>query len=81
MSLRRPVEILSPNDYWVELNRKLREYLAAGVRLVWVVDPASRLVYAYRSMTNIRELMEADTLTGDDVLPGFSLPLAERFGD
>ncbi|MCS6910447.1 MAG: Uma2 family endonuclease [Anaerolineales bacterium] len=75
------VEILSPNGYWVELNRKLREYFAAGVRLVWVVDPASRLVYAYRSTTDIREFTEAETLTGEDVLPGFSLPLAELFAD
>ncbi len=40
------VEILSPSDSWKEVTQKLREYLAIGVRLVWVVDPVARTSHA-----------------------------------
>lgn len=75
------VEILSPGDSAQELTQKLREYFAIGVRLVWVADPEARIVYAYRSLTDVREFKEGDTLTGDDVLPGFSVPVAQLFED
>jgi len=73
------VEILSPDDAWSEVTQKLRDYFSVGVKLVWVADPASRTVYAYRSTTDVREFAEADTLPGDDVLPGFSVPVASLF--
>jgi Uma2 family endonuclease len=74
------VEILSPDDRWQEVNQKLREYFAVDVKLVWVADPAAKTVYAYRSITNLRIFAEADTLTADDdVLPGFSVPVASLF--
>jgi Uma2 family endonuclease len=73
------VEILSPHDSWSDVTQKLREYFAIGVLLVWVVDPPARTVYAYRSMTEIREFSEHDHLPGDEVLPGFSVKVAELF--
>lgn len=73
------VEIMSPDDRWNDVTQKLREYFAIGVRLVWVADPSTRTVYAYRSLTDVREFSQADTLTGDDVLPGFSVPVADLF--
>lgn len=73
------VEVLSPDDAWSDVTQKLREYFAIGVQLVWVADPASRTVYAYRSLTDVREFGEADELTGDDVLPGFTVPVARLF--
>lgn len=73
------VEIMSPDDRWSEVTQKLREYFSIGVRLVWVADPEVRTVYAYRSLTDVREFTEADTLPGDDVLPGFSVPVAALF--
>lgn len=73
------VEILSPNDKWTEVMQKLREYFVIGVRLVWVADSQSRSVYAYRSLTDVREFKENEELTGDDVLPGFSVPVAQLF--
>lgn len=73
------VEILSPNDSWSEVTQKLREYFAIGVRLVWIVDPQTRNVYAYRSLTDVREFTENDDLPGDDVLPGFSVKVAQLF--
>jgi len=75
------VEILSPDDRWPAVNRKLRDYFAIGVRLVWVVDPEERIIYVHHSVADIRELTEQDTLTGDDVLPGFSVPVAEVFAE
>lgn len=73
------VEIMSPDDRWSEVKQKLKEYFAIGVQLVWVVDPGDWTVYAYRSMTDVREFTGADTLTGDEVLPGFAVPVAELF--
>lgn len=73
------VEIMSPDDRWSEVTQKLRDYFSIGVRIVWVADPATRIVYTYRSLTDVREFGEADTLTGDDVLPGFSVPVASLF--
>jgi Uma2 family endonuclease len=79
MGVKRIVEIISPDDRWSEVNQKLQEYFAIGVRLVWVADPATRTVYAYRSLTEIRPFAENDMLTGDEVLPGFSVPVASLF--
>lgn len=73
------VEILSPSDSWTEVTQKLRDYFAIGVRMVWVIDPAARTIYAYRSLTDIREFTASDMLPGDDVLPGFSIPVARLF--
>jgi len=75
------VEVMSPSNSWTEVMQKLREYFAIGVRLVWVVDPESKTVCAYRSTTDLRELTLADSLSGDDVLPDFSVPVASLFED
>ena len=75
------VEVMSPDDRWSEVKQKLREYFAIGVKLVWVADPADKTVYAYRSLTDVREFTEADALTGDDVLPGFTVSIAQLFED
>ncbi|MBI4771115.1 MAG: Uma2 family endonuclease [Chloroflexi bacterium] len=75
------VEIMSPDDRWSEVIQKLREYFAIGVRLVWVADPESRTVYAYRALTDLQEFGENDNLTAEGVLPGFSVPVAQLFED
>lgn len=75
------VEVMSPDDRWSEVKQKLREYFAIGVRLVWVADPSDKTVYAYRSLTDVREFTETDALTGDDVLPGFTVSVAQLFED
>jgi Uma2 family endonuclease len=75
------VEIVSPDDRWSEITRKVGEYFAAGVRLVWVVDPDARTVHVYTSPNTSRTFGEGDTLPGDDVLPGFALPVAEIFAE
>lgn len=75
------VEILSPDDRWSEIMQKLREYFVIGVRLVWVADPLAKTIYAYRSLTDVREFTEEDDLPGDDVLPGFSVPVTTLFAE
>jgi Uma2 family endonuclease len=73
------VEILSPNDAAMDFTEKLREYFAIGVRLVWVLDPRVRGVYAHRGVTDVRLFQGTDQLPGDDVLPGFEVPVATLF--
>ena len=73
------VEVLSVQDTVLDFADKLREYFAVGVTLVWVVDPRARRVYIYRSLTDVRELIETGTLSGEDVLPGFTAPVTLLF--
>ena len=55
------------------------EWLAAGVRLVWVVYPDERMVAEYRSLTQVRVLTAEDSLDGGDVIPGFTCTLSDLF--
>ena len=71
------VEIVSPNDRAEEVQGKVREYLAAGSRLVWVVWPRLRLVTVHEAGGGYRELGPDDDLDGGDVLPGFRVRVAE----
>ena len=75
------VEIMSPKNRRREIDEKLKEYFSIGVQLVWVANPARKVVYAYRSMTDVRVFTEKDSLPGDDVLRGFSVPVARLFAD
>jgi Uma2 family endonuclease len=72
------VEVVSPNDLASELNRKTEEWLAAGAKLVWVIDPDPKIVFCH-TPTGVVIRREADTLTGDPVLPGFNVPVADLF--
>jgi Uma2 family endonuclease len=71
------VEVLSPDEGPTAVQDKVAEYLAAGVPLVWVCDPAREAVTVHQPGQPPRVLGAADVLTGEDVLPGFRLPLAE----
>lgn len=73
------VEILSDGNTPAEMERKRREYFAAGVRLVWYVDPATRTARVYPSLSECLELGTDGVLDGLDVIPGFRLPLEEWF--
>ncbi len=72
-------EVVSPYDTAQDVQTKVVEWLAAGVRLVWVVYPDERMVTEYRSLTQVRVLTEEDSLDGGDVVPGFTCPLSELF--
>lgn len=64
-----------------EMARKRSDYFAVGVRLVWQVDPVARTVSVYAAPEVAAVLTEADTLDGAPVLPGFTLPLRDLFGE
>jgi Uma2 family endonuclease len=71
------VEVVSPTDKAEEVREKVLQYFAVGVRLVWVIFPGLQVVDVFASPTAVRVLSRADRLDGGDVLPGFTLPLAE----
>lgn len=73
------VEVVSSNDLFKEVTSKADEYLSAGVRVVWVVDPFSRLVFVYRTGGTLSLLREGQELDGEEVLPGFRCPVASLF--
>jgi Uma2 family endonuclease len=75
------VEVLSRSNTEEEMARKLREYFAAGVSQVWLVDPDARTVAVYASAEQFTVLDQTQTLDGGDVLPGFTLPLAQLFAE
>lgn len=74
------VEVLSPSDNPIDLQQKVRDYLEAGARLVWVIAPQAETVTVYRPDGSARLLRAPDSLDGEAVLPGFSIRLAELFG-
>jgi len=73
------VEILSEGNSEDEMDRKLRDYFQAGVRLVWYIEPKSRTARAYTAVQDWTEVGPNDSLQGGEVLPGFELPLAQLF--
>ncbi len=73
------VEVLSPDDRRAAVREKIREYVAAGARLVWLVDPETRTVLVYRGSLRGTEYDEADTLDGGDVLPEFNCRVVDFF--
>ena len=73
------VEILSPDNSETEMATKRNEYFASGCRRVWEIDPRTRTTVVYTSPEVSTTLAATDTLDGGDVLPGFTLSLAELF--
>ena len=72
-------EVVSPNDLFSEVLDKVAEYLAAGVRLVWVANPDHRTIHIYRADGSTSLLRENDELTGEDVLPEFRCRVGDLF--
>jgi len=75
------VEVLSESNTKKEMERKRKEYLEAGVRLIWLVDPKRRTVTVIQADGSKSVLDATKTLDGGDVLPGFSLKLQELFAE
>ena len=73
------VEVLSPSDEPGETREKIREYIQAGVKIVWKVDPDEKTVTVYTGNMRGVEYGEEETITGGDVLPEFSCSVAEFF--
>jgi len=74
------VEILSPADRWGEVEQKVVDYLAAGARRVWLIDPGERRVTVRYADRQSKVLMDSDILEGEDVVPGLAIELAGLFG-
>jgi len=73
------IEVVSPGDTFAEVEEKVLDWLSAGTRMVVTVNPRSRIVTVYRSLTGIVALTTQDTLQGADIVPGWSIPVAEIF--
>jgi Uma2 family endonuclease len=73
------VEVLSLGNTPGEMARKRQDYFAAGVHLVWQVDPSTRTVEVFTAPDQSTILHETHRLDGGTVLPGFTLPLQELF--
>ena len=73
------VEVVSPSDAFRRVVEKAFAYLEAGTQMVWVIEPGSKTVTVYRSETDIKLLTINDTLSGEDVVEGFSCQVAQLF--
>jgi Uma2 family endonuclease len=73
------VEVVSPSDHRSAVSAKVEEWLAAGTKSVWVVDPLNRSIEAHGQMGDVRIYRADQKLTDEPTLPGFVLPLMEVF--
>ncbi len=73
------IEINSPDNTTAEMQARIRDFLEAGARLVWVMYPGTRTIQVIQSLLERREFGPGDTLEGGDVIPGFSCPVAAFF--
>lgn len=73
------IEIVSPDDRYTEVLEKVEEWLEHGTRLVFVVDPRRLIVRVYRQNGTYLVLGLDDVLSGEDVVPGWTLPVRELF--
>ena len=73
------VEVLSPSNTQREMQRKLGDYFGSGVAAVWYVDPVKRQVQVYTAVDRSTLVTQDQVLTGEPVLPGFTLNLRELF--
>ena len=73
------IEVLSPNNTFEEIHGKLVEYFESGCRLAWVINPDEESVLVYRKPQPEKLLKMTDSLDGEEIVPGFSLAIAELF--
>jgi Uma2 family endonuclease len=75
VEIHSPTNVRKPGDF----QRRIRDYLEAGVRLLWVIYPDAGYAMVHRPDGSARMVRETEALDGEDVLPGFRLQLAELF--
>jgi Uma2 family endonuclease len=74
------IEILSPTNTIEEIHAKLVEYFENGAQLVWIIHPNERYILVYRCAQEPDRLLKStDFLDGEELIPSFSLPVAELF--
>ncbi|HEX8251132.1 MAG TPA: Uma2 family endonuclease [Pyrinomonadaceae bacterium] len=67
------IELRSPSDSINDLQQKMAEYIASGIRLGWLIDPLEQKVYVYRANSEVEILDNPENVSGEDVLHGFEL--------
>lgn len=72
-------EVVSPNDLYSGVEAKAKEYLQAGVALVWIIDPPTRSVRVHRADGSVTDLTDKDELDGENVIPGFRCKISDLF--
>jgi Uma2 family endonuclease len=75
------VEVISPNDRYSEVDEKIGEYLEHGTRMVLIVDPRRQTVAVHRPGQPVRVLGVDDMLDGEDVVPGWTMPVRDIFDE
>ena len=77
------VEVVSPSNSAAQVLGKVREYLQAGVQLVWIVYPTAGEIHVFdaRNPSVLARLQMGDVLNAESLIPGFELPLATLFGE
>ncbi len=73
------VEVISPNNTFEELHQKIVEYFENGCRLVWAINPDEKSILVYHKPEPDKLLQITDNLDGEDILPGFTLAVADLF--
>ncbi len=74
------VELMSRSDSWIQTQAKMVEYMESGCRLAWLLDPKGKRAAIYRVGKPPELLMAPDSLSGEDVLPGFVLDTGFLWG-
>jgi hypothetical protein len=69
--------VCSPTDDLNDLQAKMREYIASGAQPGWLIDPENRRVYVYRPGAEVEVVENAQQISGEPELPGFTLELSE----
>jgi Uma2 family endonuclease len=73
------VEVRSKNDSHTEVEQKTKDYLQAGVQVVWVVDNNARTITVSGSNNTVTVLRENDVLRAEEIVPGFEVPVKDIF--
>ena len=73
------VEVVSPNDRYTEVAEKVEDWLSAGTRMVIVADPRRRVATVHLPGKEPRTHTAQDTLDGGEVVPGWTMPVADIF--
>ena len=74
------MEVLSDTNTAAEMHQKRREYFESGTRLAWSIEQEARTVAVYHAAADpTRVLHESDALDGEQVVPGFTMPVADLF--
>ncbi len=71
------IEVISPNEDWADMGRKLGEYFMSGAKQVWLIDPDAVTVTVYKSLTDVQVFHANDEIAGGDLLPEFRCKVAD----